>query len=317
MADSEQPSYTQSYSEQDSPETVQHSMPIAIANHYLLLFALVLPFALTGIFEFLSLDAEQITGLLQFKLMSFGILLICLIPYAKTLFKNERFRTAPALVVILWALLYNVFAVGGTNLFITAFFPEWLELTPTFAPTSSLEYILLPIVLALIVPLEEELVFRGILLNSYERLLSPQNAFIAVSAIFALVHIAPSQVLIILPTCFIITRAVQYSNSIWTGVIIHMFINSIASLAMLMPTPEETAIEEGVLTPSISVSPVVGILGLLLSCTIMWIMYRNWGFGTKTKPEIRIKEVLWTISLITVVGMCAFGFTMMAMNPSL
>ena len=316
MAESEEHPFIRSLNSNGADDVVEveKSIPIASANRYLILFALILPFALGSIFEFLKLDLDSITGLLQLKLLSFGILLICLMPYAKMLFKTERFKNAPALKTILWALLYNIFAVGGTNLFITAFFPQWLELAPSFAPTSSWDYLLLPIALAIIVPLEEELIFRGILLGSYERLLSPRNAFIAVSAIFALIHIIPAQVIAILPTCFIITRAVQHSNSIWTGVIIHMVINGLASLFMLMPAPEAAPLAEGVLTTDTTVSPIMGLLGLLLSATIMWIAYRNWGAGSAIKPKNE-KEQLWTISLITVVSIAAIGMIFIMVNP--
>lgn len=288
------------------------TVPIASANNYLLLFAIVLPVALSGIFEFFKIDIESVIGLLQIKLLSFGILLVCLVPYAKSLFKTERFRTAPATKTILWALLYNFLAVAGTNLFVQAFFPDWLEQVPSFAPSGNWDAILLPLALAIIVPLEEELVFRGILLGSYERLLSPRNAFFAVSAFFALVHVVPAQVLIILPTCFLITRAVQYSNSIWTGVIIHMVINGIASAGMLatplLPEAEELdALATGV-------SPVVGLLGLCLTATMMWIAYRNWGLASKEKPE-NDKERLWTMSLIIVIGMGALSLVLIMFNP--
>lgn len=321
MAESEQHPFLKSlYSNgaDDVPE-VKAGIPIASANHYLLLFAIVLPYALSSIFGFLKLDVESITGLLQLKLLSFGILLICLMPYAKTLLQSERFKNAPALRTILWALLYNIFAVVGTNLFINAFFPQWLELTPSFLPTNSWDYLLLPIALAIIVPLEEELVFRGILLGSYERLLSPRNAFIAVSAIFALVHIIPAQVIAILPTCFIITRAVQFSNSIWTGVIIHMVINSLASVAMLLPVPETAegaVLDSAVLTPEAGTSPMVGILGLCLTATMMWIAYRKWGLAINLKPN-NAKEILWTMSLIVVVGFSALALVAIMVNPEL
>lgn len=315
MADSEQHTFPPSYPEKDLSEVAPSTIPIASANHYLLLFALVLPFALTSIFEFLNQDINQVMGLFQLKMLSFGILLICLKPYAKSLFQTARFKQTPSLKTILWALLYNMFAVAGTNLFVRAFFPEWLELAPNFGPSSSLDYLLLPIALAIIVPLEEELVFRGILLSSYERLFSPRKAFFVVSALFAMVHVIPAQVLIILPTCFIITRAVQVSNSIWTGVLIHMIINGLASVAMLIPAPEEVPLSEGTLTPDFSVSSMVGILGLLLSINIIWIAYRKWGLASTEKPN-NPKEIFWTMSSITVVGFCTVGIIGLMLNPT-
>lgn len=316
MADSEQHTFPNNYPKQGSSEIAPSTIPVASANNYLLLFALVLPFALTSIFEFFNQDIEQIMGLFQLKMLSFGLLLICLRPYAKTLFQTERFKQAPSLKTILWALLYNMFAVAGTNLFVRAFFPEWLELAPSFAPSSSWDYLLLPIAIAIIVPLEEELVFRGILLGSYERLFSPRRAFLIVSVLFAMVHVVPAQVLILLPTCFIITRAVQFSNSIWTGILIHMAINGLASIAMLLPAPEEVPLSEGVLTPDFSVSPMVGLLGLLLSINIIWIAYRKWGLASTEKPN-NPKERFWTMSSITVVGFCTVGIIGLMLNPAL
>ena len=312
MAEFEQDATTQSHT-LDTKETVREAttIPIAPANHYLLLFALLLPYALGSIFNFFNQDIENIATLLQLKLLSFGILLLCLIPFAKRLFQNIRFKTAPSSRTILWALLYNFLAVAGTNLFIQAFFPEWLELAPSFTQASSWDLLLLPIAIAIIVPLEEELVFRGILLNSYERLLSPRNAFFAVSLFFALVHVVPAQTIGILPTCFIITRAVQYSNSIWTGVIIHMVVNGLASMAMLLPAPEDL---EGVVNSEFTVSPIVGLLGLLLAANMLWIAYRKWGLDSTDKPENN-NEVFWTMSLIIVVGICALGMVVMMVNP--
>ena len=320
------PPNSEQSSEQSSKQSSNEArtIPIAPANNYLLLFAIVLPFALSSIFELLNLDIESVAGLLQLKLLSFGILLICLVPYAKSLFRTARFRNKPVASTVLWALLYNFLAVVGTNLFIQAFFPGWLEHVPSFTPSGNWDVFLLPIALAIIVPLEEELVFRGILLGSYERLLSPRNAFFAVSAFFALVHVVPAQIIVILPTCFLITRAVQVSNSIWTGVIIHMVINGIASAGMLveplLPTPNEL---ESIPTAT-GVSPVVGLLGLCLTATMMWIAYRNWGLASKEKPvegnanyssAKTTKEHLWTMSLIMVVAMCALGLIFIMSEP--
>ena len=97
-----------------------------------------------------------------------------------------------------------------------------------------------------------------------------------------------------------------------------MVINSIASLGMvaqtMWPLPEETE----ALAASTGISPTVGLLGLALTATIMWIAYRNWGLPSAEQPTVTPAtkhERLLTLSLIMVIGMCSFGMILVLTNP--
>ncbi|RRR71561.1 MAG: CPBP family intramembrane metalloprotease [Candidatus Viridilinea halotolerans] len=99
-------------------------------------------------------------------------------------------------------------------------------------PLSRLELIMLFLLIAGLVPLVEELFFRGML---YPLLRQRMGAFVAITlnaAIFAAVHVFP----LLLPGLFVVGLFLAYlrerSGSIWPSVLLHALQNGLALLAI-------------------------------------------------------------------------------------
>lgn len=96
------------------------------------------------------------------------------------------------------------------------------------------ELIALWLLIAGIVPLVEELFFRGVLHHLLRRHLNSTLSIIAGAAIFAVVHFIP----MLIPGLFVAGLCLGYlreqSGSIWPGVLFHMLQNTLALLAMAL-----------------------------------------------------------------------------------
>ena len=93
--------------------------------------------------------------------------------------------------------------------------------------TTLVEQVVIGLSLVLIIPLCEEIIFRGVLLRSYEGLLSKRAAWLSVSFLFLLVHVSMFQMLALVPLAFIVTRLVQRNANLWAGVIMHATHNAL------------------------------------------------------------------------------------------
>jgi membrane protease YdiL (CAAX protease family) len=87
------------------------------------------------------------------------------------------------------------------------------------------------VVLAVLAPLVEELVFRGLLFGWIETRWSGGAAFFASSILFALAHYEPAHIALVLPLAFMFGWLRWYSGSIMPSLVAHMANNGFAVLA--------------------------------------------------------------------------------------
>lgn len=96
------------------------------------------------------------------------------------------------------------------------------------------ELVALWVLIAGIVPLVEELFFRGVLHHLLRRHLNNTLTIIVGAAVFAVVHFIP----VLIPGLFVAGLCLGYlreqSGSIWPGVLFHMLQNTLALLAMAL-----------------------------------------------------------------------------------
>ncbi len=83
----------------------------------------------------------------------------------------------------------------------------------------------------------EEFFFRGFLLGSLDRRLTPKLAIALTAGAFALVHLHPVHVLLILPVGIWLTIITRVFNSLYIGIFAH-FVNNAASVGLALVTGE-------------------------------------------------------------------------------
>lgn len=145
-------------------------------------------------------------------------------------------KTRPGRAV-LWSLLvmFLFYLVGQTLYF-------WLieTLDPTFLPEQDISeeygrntigYIVAIIQVALIVPVLEELFFRGVIHQALEQRLGFRGGAIISSAIFALAHIDPAVYVPIFILGFGFALLLHKTRSLWPAIAGHLVVNAVAVTA--------------------------------------------------------------------------------------
>ncbi|MBQ5824671.1 MAG: CPBP family intramembrane metalloprotease, partial [Clostridia bacterium] len=92
------------------------------------------------------------------------------------------------------------------------------------ASTNALDVIMDFVCAAVVAPLVEEFVFRGVLMQPLRRY-GDGFAVVATSVLFSLAHIRPANIVFAFGAGLVIGCAVLYSRSLWVGIIIHALNN--------------------------------------------------------------------------------------------
>ncbi len=185
---------------------------------------------------------------------------------------SARWRTPPDWLTMLGALGLGLVASRALAVFLQAVWPASGQALQNY----NLQFLagggVVWLILGggLLIPFVEELTFRGFGLTSYEARRGPLFAALATSALFALVHGVPAQVIAVLPLGWIIARAVQFSGSFWTGVLIHASNNTLsfvlAAALTSMPGADKLLGESA----QTRVSPTTGLVALAFAGAALW-----------------------------------------------
>ena len=112
--------------------------------------------------------------------------------------------------------------------------PEGLrQINDALTSSSGSEYIMLVISICIIVPIVEELMFRGLLWRMIEFTFSSIAAIVSVSILFALAHKDLLHVIGVFPIGLYIGWLRYKSNSIFPCIAAHMTNNALATLAVI------------------------------------------------------------------------------------
>lgn len=148
-------------------------------------------------------------------------------PAMRALLADTRWRTPPSWGVALAAFVLGFLASRAFALAFVSFFPETSSTIPQFLSKGP-DLAVLLLAAGLLVPLAEEVAFRGLMMRGQERAAGFGLAAIASTFAFALAHGVPASVAGILPLAYVLARVVQHSGSLWNSVIIHALNNSIS-----------------------------------------------------------------------------------------
>ena len=192
-------------------------------------------------------------------------------PTLGRLLQDVRWRTPPAIWTALGALALGVIASRGVLLFVLSVSPTLVSKLPDY-PTSGLDTWLFIAVAGLLIPLAEELAFRGLLMRGFERARGPLFAALASSGLFALAHGVPAQIAAILPIAWVLARSVQASGSLWTGVLIHGLNNGGSLLiAQLLSGSKLLDTAQAQLGAQKTLPLSLGLAGLLVAAACLFV----------------------------------------------
>ena len=229
----------------------------------------------------------------------------------RLLLADTRWRARPNIGVALGAFALSFAASRFILIFVLSLWPQGSQNIPQFQ-SSGLDMWVLLLVAGVLIPIAEEVAFRGTLMRGLEWARGPLVAAVMSSLIFALAHGAPAQIAAILPLAWVLARVVQYSGSLWNSVIIHVLNNSLAvGLGALLQGKNLSALGGDVAGLKIPLS--LGLAGLLLGVTALiiasfWLRPR-----TSPRPE---GGSIWTVSTVLLVVL-VLGVVALATLPLL
>ena len=146
---------------------------------------------------------------------------------ALALLGDPRWRTRPSVGVVLGSFALAFVASRALLLFVLSLWPAGAQTVPEFLSKGADVWVLL-LVAGFLIPVAEEVAFRGLLMRGFEWARGPVFAALVSSLLFGLAHGAPAQVIAILPLAWFLARSVQYSGSLWTSIGIHILNNALA-----------------------------------------------------------------------------------------
>lgn len=224
------------------------------ANLYfliILVLEIVLPVFLGQLYYLLNITDTRVTLLLNhiilFIIPAIVYLIITKASFKKTLKLNKlRLKQIFLIIVLSFAVqpIMSFFSLIGSFFFTN-------EIGGFVSEISSMPYILLLGLIAVLPSISEEITIRGIVLSGYEE----KNKYIATAVtglFFGILHLDPHQFLYTTILGFIFALVVRITNSIYSSMLMHFIINgtsaTLAKLSNLFMEGIETVNETKELT---------------------------------------------------------------------
>lgn len=224
----------------------------------------------------------------------------------QALFKDTRWTTKPNIWLTLGIFILGFFT---SRMFMTAFVvisPDAANSTPQFNSTG-LDFWALLLAAGILIPIAEEVAFRGLMLRGHERVAGFGIATTTTTVAFALAHGAPTSIVGILPLGYVLARLTQHTGSLWGAVIIHILHNSIAiglgALLLGGNMPETNQATELLQTGNLKYI----VAGIALSMGIAGIIVINAILPTKADPQVPQQNTHRPWLSGAYIGILAFG----------
>ncbi|PYE55709.1 CPBP family intramembrane glutamic endopeptidase [Deinococcus yavapaiensis] len=213
---------------------------------------------------------------------------------------TPRWRTAPDVLTALGAFGLGFVASRGLAVFMQAVLPGSSEALQNYNlqfSSSGPDLWLLLFAGGLFIPFVEELVFRGFGLAGYEKYRGVLSGALLTSLLFALVHGVPAQAIAVFPLGLVIARAVQFTRSFWTGVIIHALNNSLSlgAAALLLGNETFSDLLQGGAASNVRIGLGAGFAGLLIGGLALFGAF-SW-LRVRGVPALQ-RGPVWSASLV-------------------
>lgn len=232
-------------------------------------------------------------------LLSFvGVVLVFGLTMRRTalaLFRDPRWRTRPSVGVVLGSFALAFVASRALLLFVLSLWPAGAQTVPEFLSKGADVWVLL-LVAGFLIPVAEEVAFRGLLMRGFEWARGPLFAALVSSLLFGLAHGAPAQVIAILPLAWFLARSVQYSGSLWTSISIHILNNALAvGLSAFLQGKDLSALGGDV--TGVKIPLTLGLASLLIGVAAL-VIGTLW-LTPRTAPAVRSPQwPVWTLSTV-------------------
>ncbi|WP_050920697.1 CPBP family intramembrane glutamic endopeptidase [Deinococcus gobiensis] len=148
-------------------------------------------------------------------------------PAMTALLRDTRWRTPPSWGTALAAFALAFIASRALALAYVLLVPSGADAVPQFLSRGADQWALF-LAAGLLIPLAEEVAFRGLLMRGHERAAGFMVAALTSTFAFSLAHGVPASIAGILPLAYVLARVVQHSGSLWNSVIIHAANNTLA-----------------------------------------------------------------------------------------
>jgi len=212
------------------PNSLENKPDPRISGRHLLLFVVICPAAIAaGVW----LQRETVAGadMMAMLLVFFGGALVAVIlaaaPLGRWAWPALGFRPTGWRPLVLGPLAALAVSVAVSQLGIE---PEAMKQALEFGrDPAKLAFSLF--VIAILAPIVEELVFRGLLYGWLESRWSASVAFLVSSLAFAAAHWEPAHIILVVPLGFLFGWLRLRTNSLWPPLIAHAANNGVAVLA--------------------------------------------------------------------------------------
>lgn len=190
----------------------------------------------------------------------------------KSFFQELKIRALPREAVVLSILAGLGISVALTGIInfidIAKYFPEATqELAEMFAGSDLLSLLL---AVGIIVPIFEELMFRGLIFNEMRRAMPHWLAIVLSGVVFGVAHMNPIQIMYTLPMGILLAILYYRTGSLWTPILVHIAWNICSVLfGLVIPHPTQ------------------GILLLLIGIGLSVLVYTAWQLmGYRPAPDL-------------------------------
>ncbi|EEG76073.1 CPBP family intramembrane glutamic endopeptidase [Dethiobacter alkaliphilus] len=184
---------------------------------------------------------------------------------------GENLRMAVVTGLAIYGVLFGIV----NFLDIERFFPDYVELMAQIMAEQSLVVLLLGI--GIIVPIFEEILFRGIIFTRLREDFPLQMALVLQAVLFALFHGNLFQISYALPAGILLGYIYLWTGSIWVPIVIHMAWNSASVIV-------SSFLEEFPMMLSV----VVSVVSLLLLVFAVKYFYNNRIIAEKENVELTV-----------------------------
>ncbi|MCW3489788.1 CPBP family intramembrane glutamic endopeptidase [Dethiobacter alkaliphilus] len=184
---------------------------------------------------------------------------------------GENLRMAVVTGLAIYGVLFGIV----NFLDIERFFPDYVELMTQIMAEQSLVVLLLGI--GIIVPIFEEILFRGIIFTRLREDFPLQMALVLQAVLFALFHGNLFQISYALPAGILLGYIYLWTGSLWVSIVIHMAWNSSSVIV-------SSFLEEFPMMLSVAVS----VVSLLLLVFAVKYFYNNRIIAEKENAELTV-----------------------------
>ncbi len=147
--------------------------------------------------------------------------------------KGQALTSVPiamAMLGVVGLYMVGVQALSGHVPFIKSLFDEYIQNTSVPNNTKGLEAAGYYIGVGILIPIIEEVIFRGIIQGEFLATMKPQTAVFLSALIFGIMHMQPIQIVYAFVCGLILGFVCLFSNSIFLSIAIHIIFNWIGGV---------------------------------------------------------------------------------------